>query len=335
MNNLICVCGVQFTTKSNLNRHKKTCINKSTNNNIYKCEYCKKDYTRIDNFQTHLKTCKIKKIGENNIDLPKAEFCAADMTVNIKKIIEEQIEEIKLQADAKVTKHLTDMKEGYKKELEQELEVIKVQNQLNSPRNKHTYKLLKAEKYEEPDLNNVSIEDILKAIDDSDNVLDADKKLYEYFYMQTDPSRNSSIRIPNLRKDKMLVATDNYKWKNKEVRDYCKKLIEKFEYKFYCVLCEYFNNKLHDLNILTTDELEILMRTSKDTIYKHLWKIHLIVSGNFFRDQSGTRSYEIARHISEVQVPPNAIHRGEYLFISDDDIMDNILQDQIKQIDKN
>jgi hypothetical protein len=262
----------------------------------YICKYCSKEYTTLFNLYKHIEgSCEYNKLKDNKI---------------VAQIIE-----------TKINEKLVDITEKSKREKEKELDGIKIQNRLNNYRNKHSYKLLKAEEYEEPDLNNITIENILKAIVDSDSVLNADKKLFEYFYMKTDTSNQSkisSIRITNLLKDKMLVSTNNYKWEQKKARDYCKNLIKEFEFKFYNILQEYLNNKLHDLNISTTDELEILMRTSQDTIYKHLWNIHLIVTGNFYKDHCGTRSYGLARYITEVQVPQTALHKGEYLFIIDD-----------------
>ena len=90
MTEYICnFCNKKFSSKSNIDKHKKTakyCLelqkkdisndfknnsisnnisSTSSINNIYKCDFCNKEYLRKDNLNLHLLTCKTKIKNEN------------------------------------------------------------------------------------------------------------------------------------------------------------------------------------------------------------------------------------------------------------------------------
>jgi uncharacterized Zn-finger protein len=58
-----CICGKQISAQSNYSRHRKTCIQVSSNaSSLFICSICQKEFARKDSMKRHLAKCSPKKI---------------------------------------------------------------------------------------------------------------------------------------------------------------------------------------------------------------------------------------------------------------------------------
>jgi hypothetical protein len=227
-----------------------------------------------------------------------------EQTNDIKDIIEEKFKELK--------NDLVDINTIAFKQLEFEEKIPKI---LSNDKNKYEYKLLEVGKYEKPDLSNLTINEILDIIGDCTNIYEADQKILEKFYLQSDTGQNSNIRLADVKRNKMLMSDDNFIWCNKKAYEECSKIIEHIGSNCYTLLSRYYNQKMKEYKLDTDDDLEKIMQVSSDPKYKKLWHIHLINNEYFFKNHDFTRSNKVANYIYDYQIPKDVFLKNGYLYV--------------------
>jgi uncharacterized C2H2 Zn-finger protein len=295
-------CGEVFKTRFNLDRHRTKQVKCPIKHENVNCKYCGKIFSRLDNLQRHYDKCQAyilehEKLKLENEKLKWMKETKAELKTQI-------IEETQLNIEPKV---------------------------INSDRNKYDYKLLEAEKYEKPDLSNLSIDKILSIIDNCTNVFEADQKILEAFYLQSNIGKISNIRLADLQRNKMLLADDNHKWINAPAHDECSIIVEHIGSSCYGKLCEYYNDKMKEYDLDTDDDLEKKMLESTDPKYRKLWHIHMITNGHFLRNQVYNRSNKVANYIYDYQIPKIVYSKNGSLYIKEKK-KDVILTQQIDLI---
>jgi hypothetical protein len=288
------------------------------------CKYCNKEFSRVDSLERHMtKYCKmLLELKDNKINEITKE---KDQILN--ELKDKQLNEIIKEKDHILNEFNNKIKEA----TEQIKECVQNKIDLNGipdiitddskniidKRNKYHYKLLEVDKYEEPDLSKLTISEILNIIGDSTNVLDADKKILEAFYLKSGTGKISNMRLADVSRNKMLLASDDNKWKKKEAMKECETVLENIGSICYTKLCEYYNEKMKEYDIDTDEELEKIMQTSEDPKYKSLWNIHMITNGHFLRNHIFTRSHNVATYIHEYQLPQLVFSKNNYLYIKE------------------
>jgi DNA-directed RNA polymerase subunit RPC12/RpoP len=343
-------CGDTFKTKYYLDRHlskKQLCelklgvnvlpIKEINNASNIMCQYCNQRFTRIDNLTRHLDKCKMKGVDKQAKFFKEA---LHELKIDQEKILEKieekdkKLDETTKQIDKKLDETTKEMKEIIQNsiniknysQIDQKNKLlaidveIKNKKVLDSDRNKYDYKLVEVEKYEVPDLSKITIDDILNILgEDCQTIYDADKKLLENFYLKSAIGKTSNIRLADLKRNKMLMSIDDNSWdNNKESHKECSTILEHIGSVCYTKLCEYYNDKMKEFNLITDDDLEKIMKISDDPKYKNLWKIHLITTGHFLKNLNFSRENNVSTYIHDFQIPKNAFFKGGRLYIKEE-----------------
>ena len=179
--------------KSTVNHCKKH--NSPTNDHIIslqstniKCEYCKKNYSRIDSLNRHLKTCKEKqKDAEEKSNL-----------LNIVNMLNEQLKE--------QNEQLKEQKEQNKEQQKQINELIKKAGMTIGTQNiQQNIKILA---YNNTDISHLTDKDYLKCLKHSNFCI---PHLIEQIHFNPQKPENHNIYISNLKNNYVMIYNGN-KW---------------------------------------------------------------------------------------------------------------------------
>jgi len=193
--------------KSTVNHCKKH--NSPTNDHIIslqstniKCEYCKKNYSRIDSLNRHLKTCKEKKKDD------EVKQSISELVKLLNKKLEEKDKQLENQ-NKKFEKELDKRDKELDKRNKQIDELIKKAGINNSNNTINVQNNIKLLSYSDTDRSHLTDKDILKCLKHSNFCI---PRLIEKVHFDINKPENHNIYISNL-KNKYVMMYDGNKWK--------------------------------------------------------------------------------------------------------------------------
>ena len=193
----------QFSSKETDNHTNLIEMNKLYDN-LIKCNYCNKVFSRNDNLVRHLKTCK-EKIKDDEVKNSMTELVSIlNRQLETK---ENQIKDFQMQLDKR------------DKQIDELIKKAGINNSNNTINIQNNIKLLS---YSDTDRSHITDKDILKCLNHSNFCI---PHLIEKIHFDINKPENHNVYISNL-KNKYVMIYDGQKWKCADRDDQINNLID-------------------------------------------------------------------------------------------------------------
>lgn len=229
------ICGKEFTTKSNLNRHLKKKIPCQEKKKEFKCERCQKIFTTKQSLQIHMNKKNICKIKISNLELE-----IEKEKIKLKQEQEKtKQEEIKLKRFEKEFKLLRNKAE---KDPSIHIDTLNINIQYNNIVNFENTNTLPTK------------EEVVKVLN-CDNPQEAKQLMVKSIFDNPERPQNKNIIYPNKTNDIIFLLQDN-EWKIDSLKKQKTKIYQKAQNLYKTKLERELKNNVKELLEITEQEFK-------------------------------------------------------------------------------